>query len=304
MQAPRETDTWVYPPEVFSARVNGACVCGAVRWSYDAPFTAMWFCHCSVCRRHHGTVFATSVAGPIDTFHWRAGTERIGAWQSSACARRQFCSLCGSKVPGVNQDTRQVVMPAGTLEGELGIRPQMHLYVASRLASHRIHDGLPQHAEYPPGWIPPPPAPLCPAPLAGVDSGSCACGRMRFEIDSPPFRLHHCHCGLCRRARGSAYATNVIYRLDAMRYTQGEELLVDFDLPGAQFFGTAFCRHCGGAMPRRSLKRNALVVPLGTLDREPAIHPLGHQYVASRAAWYDILDGVPQFPEAAGATAQ
>src|SRR6187455_2336257 len=101
-----EADTWVRPQELPSswkngARVHGACVCGDVRWSYDAPFTAMLHCHCSICRKHHGTLFATFVAGPLATFHWRGGTERISAWQSSSHVDRSFCSTCGSKVPSV-----------------------------------------------------------------------------------------------------------------------------------------------------------------------------------------------------------
>jgi hypothetical protein len=32
----------------------------------------------------------------------------------------------------------------------------------------------------------------------------------------------------------------------------------DFDLPGAEFFGTSFCRECGGAMPWRSASRGAV----------------------------------------------
>src|SRR6185436_1982849 len=230
-----EADTWVHPVESYSARVNGACVCGAVRWSFDAPFSAMVHCHCSICRKHHGTLFATVVAGSLDTFHWRAGTEKIATWQSSARGRRSFCTVCGSKVPVVDHDARQVFMPAGALDGELGIRPQMHLFTASRAAGHHIHDGLPQYDAYPPEWNA---AELPTAERtvrAGVTSGSCACDRMRFELDGRPFRMHHCHCARCRHARGGAHATNVIYKLEALRYTQGETLLVDFDLPGAEF---------------------------------------------------------------------
>ena len=60
--------------------------------------------------------------------------------------------MCGSKVPSVNHDAQQVFMPAGALEGELGIRPQMHLFVGSKSPGHEIHDGLPQHEAYPPEW--------------------------------------------------------------------------------------------------------------------------------------------------------
>ena len=84
------TDTWVIPKDVYSARLTGACVCGAVKWSYDAPFTTMLHCHCSVCRKHHGTLFVTYVVGPLGTFHWREGTEKIGTcgWPNSVSPAR------------------------------------------------------------------------------------------------------------------------------------------------------------------------------------------------------------------------
>lgn len=292
------TDTWVIPKELYSARLTGACVCGAVKWSYDAPLSTMFHCHCSVCRKHHGTLFATYVAGPLTTFHWREGTEKIGTWQSSPRERRAFCTDCGSKVPRVEHDSQRVFMPAGALDGELGIRPQMHLFAGSKSPGFIIHDGLPQNDAYPPGWG----SNALPTPVRetrpGVVSGSCACGRARFEMDGRPFRMHHCHCGRCRHARGGAHATNVIYKIETLRYTAGESSLVDFNLPGAQFFGTTFCGECGGAMPRRSPARGVVVLPVGALDVDAEIHPMAHQFVATKAPWYDIHDGVPQFAEA------
>ena len=52
-------------------------------------------------------------------------------------------------------------------------------------------------------------------------------------------------------------------------------------------------------MPRRSAARGVVVVPMSSLDSDPQIHPLAHQFVAAKAAWFDIHDGVPQFPGAA-----
>ena len=298
MEGNPHSGTWVIPKEVYSARVNGACVCGAVKWSYDAPFTTMLHCHCSVCRKHHGTLFATFVVGPLGTFHWREGTEVIGTWQSSPRERRAFCTICGSKVPRVEQESQRVFMPAGALDGELGIRPQLHLFTGSKAPTYVIADGLPQHAEYPAEWG----GHALPTPVretrAGIVGGSCSCGKVRFELDGRPFRMHHCHCGRCRHARGGAHATNVIYKIEALKFTAGEEFLVEYKLPTAQFFGTAFCSSCGGALPRRSPERAAVVVPIGALDADPEIHPLAHQFVASKAPWYDIHDGVPQFPGA------
>jgi hypothetical protein len=292
-------DTWILPKEEFSARVNGSCLCGAVHWSYDAAFSTMLHCHCSVCRKHHGTLFATTVVGPLASFHWRSGTEKIGTWLSSAQERRSFCAICGSKVPRVEHDSQRVFMPAGALDGELGLRPQMHLFVGSKPSWHMLVDPLPKHEAYPPGWPAHPVENRPRNPHGSTTSGSCACGRVQFELAGRPLVMMHCHCSRCRRARGGAYATNLAWKLDALRYTVGEEMLSNFDLPDARFFGTTFCSHCGGFLPRRSEGRGAVIVPVGSLDSDPEITAMAHQFVASRASWFDITDGVPQFPEAA-----
>ena len=75
-----DADTWVYPPETFSARINGACVCGAVRWSYDAPLATMLYCHCTICRKHHGTWFAAVVAGPLVEAIPALGLPLLAGW--------------------------------------------------------------------------------------------------------------------------------------------------------------------------------------------------------------------------------
>jgi hypothetical protein len=259
----------------------------------------MFHCHCSVCRKHHGTLHATTVVGQIDTFQWRAGADRIGTWASSAQELRSFCVVCGSKLPRLEHDSRRVFMAAGTLEGDIGIRPQMHLFAGSMPAWQRITDELPRYDAYPPGSTAPS-LDIAPRPVReGVTAGSCACGRVSFELEGQALMMMHCHCSRCRRARGTAHASNIGWNLDALRFTAGEELLTVFDLPGAQHFGTTFCSHCGGFAPRRSPGRGIVIVPIGVLDSDPKIQPTAHIFVSSKASWHDIADDVPQLPEAA-----
>jgi hypothetical protein len=290
------SSTWVLPKETFTARMSASCLCGAVNWSYDDPFAAMFHCHCSMCRKHHGALFVTWLVGPLSTFHWRGGTEQIVTWRSSANGARSFCSACGTTVPTVDSASGRTFLPAGSFDGEPGIRPQMHIFVASKSPFVQIADGLPEHAEFPPGFGTGLPTPVRRV-RDGVTAGSCGCGRILFELTGRPLVMRHCHCSRCRHARAAAHATNLAYPLDAIRFVAGEELLVDFPLPGTQHFGQAFCSACGSAMPRRSPGRGFVVVPIGALDSDPGIHPSAHQFVAFKAPWYDIHDGVPQFGE-------
>ena len=39
--------------------LNGSCLCGAVRYRVRAPFVRFSHCHCSRCRKAHGTAFST-----------------------------------------------------------------------------------------------------------------------------------------------------------------------------------------------------------------------------------------------------
>jgi hypothetical protein len=57
----------------MEARTEGACLCGKVRYAMAGPFTAMSHCHCSMCRKHHGSAFATFAIAPIEGFRWLAG---------------------------------------------------------------------------------------------------------------------------------------------------------------------------------------------------------------------------------------
>jgi hypothetical protein len=96
---------------------KGSCLCGAIRYEFDGPFEVMSHCHCSMCRKHHGTAFATFVTTSVSAFRWLAGETSVVTYQSSPNGKRCFCGACGSAVPVVEQDTGVVMCPTDALEG-------------------------------------------------------------------------------------------------------------------------------------------------------------------------------------------
>jgi hypothetical protein len=278
--------------------VNGSCLCGAVRFTQRGPFTHMAHCHCSICRKHHGAPFATYVASPLDGFKLLAGSDQMGRYDSSPGWYRPFCLTCGSVLPTLMPEHGVVVGPAGNLEGDLGVTPSMHMFVASKAPWYEITDALPRHAAYPPdGGMAEVRSPVADAPSPGCTAGSCACGKVTFEYAGAPLRMLNCHCSRCRRARSAAHATNIFVPLDKFRFRLGEDLVRDFPLPGARYFGVAFCSLCGSDVPRKSFERKVAVIPAGALDSDPGVRASAHIFVGSRAVWFDISDDLPQFQE-------
>ncbi len=277
--------------------IHGNCLCGGVAYEAEGPFEMMVHCHCSMCRKHHGSSFATFVAAPLDGFRWLRGEDLVSTYASSAEGQRSFCRICGSVAPMLAADAGLAILPAGNLEEDPGIRPQLHMFVASKAPWDEIGDDLPQFDAYPPGFDSPGIQRPALGPHGGVTRGSCLCGDVRFECSGDPLRIHSCHCKRCQRARSAAYATNAFYPLTNFRWTEGKAQVTDYALPGAKFFGTSFCSRCGGMVARESPVRGVASVPLGALDTDPGMRPQRHIYVGSKAAWDSIHDSLPQHEE-------
>jgi hypothetical protein len=278
--------------------LRGACLCGAVRYEIQGPFDHALNCHCSRCRKQHGAPFVAWLAAPAVGFRWVEGEEHIARFAAPGVGDRLFCARCASSLPMPLPQTDMVVAPMGPLEGDPGIAPTLHMFAASKAPWYEITDGLPEFAEYP-GSMPTPELPPVarPQPRDGVTVGSCLCGEVAYEYDGAPERMVNCHCSRCRRARCATHNTNVFVRLEQFRFTRGEPRVRDFALPGARFFGVAFCTTCGSHVPRRSEPRGIAVIPAGGLDSDPGVRPTAHIFVGSKASWHRITDGLPQFEE-------
>lgn len=274
---------------------RGSCLCGAVQFE-AGPLDTMVHCHCSMCRKHHGAMFATFLTAPRDGFRWLDGEEFIVVYPSSARGLRPFCSRCGSVVPTAMPHMDVVFVPAGNLEGDPGTRPMLHMFAASRASWFPITDALPQHATFPPefggGEAADRPAP---EPKRDVIQGSCLCGDIAWEFAGAPERVQNCHCSRCRRARSAAHATNAFFRREQLTWVRGEACVASYSLPGARRFGQDFCRRCGSPVPRVVASTGYVVTPCGSLDSPLEKGPGGHIFVANRAPWFEITDGLPQW---------
>ncbi len=278
--------------------VRGSCLCGDVVYELEGEFQHMSHCHCSMCRKSHGTAFATYVASPARGLRWICGEDRIARYESSPGFGRAFCSTCGSGAPVPDPGGAMVFTPAGNLLEDCGVRPEAHIFVASKAVWYPITDELPRFAEYPPGsGLPSVGQVPRSAGRQGAVGGSCLCGAVAFEYEGEPKMMMNCHCSRCRRAKSAAHASNVFFAPQALRWVKGEDRIVSYALPGAQRFGNAFCGICGSPVARQSPGAPLVNVPAGALDDDPGIRARAHIYVASKAPWFEFTDGLPRHEE-------
>jgi hypothetical protein len=126
--------------------------------------------------------------------------------------------------------------------------------------------------------------------------GGCLCGGVRFRITGRLGPAGYCHCKMCQRASGSAFAANAPARTRYFEIRSGADLVSEYESSPGKF--RAFCRRCGSPVySRRDTEPELRRIRLGTLDSDPERRPLGHVWVSSKAPWYTIGDSLPRHAE-------
>ena len=123
---------------------TGGCQCGAVRYSIEGPLKGAHFCHCRMCQRAVGNVFAALVAAPKDAVTWTRGAPTIFA--SSDKATRGFCATCGTPLTFAYNHSHHLNVTIGSLDEPKAWPIEMHYGVEGRLPWVKVCDGLPEEA--------------------------------------------------------------------------------------------------------------------------------------------------------------
>jgi hypothetical protein len=125
--------------------------------------------------------------------------------------------------------------------------------------------------------------------------GHCECKRVSFEVDGEITDFSHCHCSQCRRLHGAAYATFAGVKRADFRYLTGEDDLKHY--ASSADHDRVFCGECGSNIMVVLDGEGDFYVSMSTLEGDP-IRPTGyHIYVASKAPWHEINDGLIKFDE-------
>lgn len=125
--------------------------------------------------------------------------------------------------------------------------------------------------------------------------GSCLCGGVRLTAQLQADSASHCHCSMCRKQHGAAFASYANVALADLVFEQGEDLLVSYR--SSDTASRVFCGRCGSSLLFVEHSHPDVVgLALGVLDEEPDTRPSEHIFYADRPAWsgpYD--DGLPKY---------
>jgi hypothetical protein len=125
-----------------------------------------------------------------------------------------------------------------------------------------------------------------------AQDGGCLCGAVRFRAQGEPINVRICHCRLCQKALSAPFYARALFPFGAVEVDGPLERF-----PSSDHIWRAFCRDCGSRLFSERVDGSGIGVALAAFDDQSAFWPTEHIFVASKAPWLKLDDGLPQHQE-------
>ncbi|MGD9807707.1 MAG: GFA family protein [Deferribacterales bacterium] len=114
-------------------KYSGSCLCGKVTFEVDGEFENFFFCHCEHCRKDTGSAHAANLFSSSAKLKWLSGEDAVKTFDYKSSGHiKSFCTECGSAMPNIQMNGALLVVPAGSLDVDINIKPDGHIFCANR----------------------------------------------------------------------------------------------------------------------------------------------------------------------------
>ena len=125
-----------------------------------------------------------------------------------------------------------------------------------------------------------------------MHNGSCLCGAVKFQVLGALPRPDACHCSQCRKFSGHFFTSTDVPR--AALTIHGEQNVTWYR--SSDNVRRGFCATCGSSLFWDPIGKDRTGVAMGAFDGPTETRLHVHIYVDNKGDYYDIADGVPQYP--------
>ncbi|WP_347905332.1 GFA family protein [Pseudomonas purpurea] len=125
--------------------------------------------------------------------------------------------------------------------------------------------------------------------MDGLHHGSCLCGAVKYRVSTELKAVTHCHCRMCQKGHGAAFATYASAPRSAVSIITNAQALKGYE--SSEGVTRQFCSHCGSSLFWSDSKgpySEWISIALGTLDTALPALKQKHACIDSKACWYEL----------------
>lgn len=128
----------------------GSCLCNRVQFEIEGNFESFFLCHCKHCQKDTGSAHAANLFSTTAKLKWITEQNLVKSFLLPETRHmKSFCSECGSAVPSQQMNGQLLVVPAGSLNSDLTIKPTAHIFCSSKASWDNQLETIPQFEKFP-----------------------------------------------------------------------------------------------------------------------------------------------------------
>jgi hypothetical protein len=129
--------------------MEGGCACGAVRYRLTSEPLFVHCCHCLNCQRQTGSAFVINLLIEAERVEVDGDAVAVDAPRDDGSAQRIYrCPACQVAMFSEYGWPEVWFVRGGTLDDPSTVRPDVHIYVRSKVPWVALPDGVPAFEEY------------------------------------------------------------------------------------------------------------------------------------------------------------
>jgi hypothetical protein len=113
-----------------------------VRYALTMAPQNVHYCHCRMCQKAVGNVFAALAPVKKTALRWVKGAP--GIYESSTVADRGFCPSCGTPLYFAYKASEWIAVTVGSLDNPAAVKPERHYGIEAHVPWLTIEDDLPR----------------------------------------------------------------------------------------------------------------------------------------------------------------
>jgi hypothetical protein len=122
-----------------------------------------------------------------------------------------------------------------------------------------------------------------------VLTGGCQCGRVRYALYAAPTGIVVCRCRMCQKAAGAPFGVFALLNSADVAWTRGRPATWRSSSRAYR----DFCDTCGTPLAFRPLDRDAIDIPVGSLDEPEKAAPTYEVGREGKLSWLARLSSLP-----------
>jgi hypothetical protein len=124
-------------------------------------------------------------------------------------------------------------------------------------------------------------------------TGTCLCGKIEYQAKPIGDLVFNCHCTMCQRSHGAAFATQAFIDATTLKFTKGEDLITEYE---STVGIRVFCSKCGSRLMNYSRdKKTYASVAVACTNAKHTLKPKADCFSADKIDWCVLDEDLTHF---------